>query len=197
MHKKNTIIGLVTCILLGSPLIGCADTAPSTPSTSASPNGSESTGQYVDDATITAKIKTFIVNDEGLKGFDINVKTFKGVVQLSGFVDNQTTIERAIADAKKVDGIVTIENSLIIPRPQETMGEYIDDATTTAKIKAIILKDAGLKGFDINVKTYKGVVQLSGFVDTSSIAEQAVADARKIPGVRSIVNSLIVKSTEE
>ncbi|MDD5461647.1 MAG: BON domain-containing protein [Methylococcales bacterium] len=75
----------------------------------------------------------------------------------------------------------------------ESTGEYIDDSAITTKVKASILGDSRLKTLQINVKTFKGVVQLSGFVDSSDMAARAVDLTRRVKGVKTVDNSLIVK----
>jgi hyperosmotically inducible periplasmic protein len=71
-----------------------------------------STGQYVDDKTITTKVKTALIEDEQTKARNINVDTYKGVVQLSGFVESTAESERAESLAKGVDGVKSVQNSL-------------------------------------------------------------------------------------
>lgn len=78
----------------------------------ASTSTTESTGQYVDDSAITAKVKTAIFSDASLKSGDINVETFKGQVQLSGFVDTSANIDQAGAVAKSVKGVTSVKNDL-------------------------------------------------------------------------------------
>lgn len=75
----------------------------------------------------------------------------------------------------------------------ESTGEYIDDSVLTTKVKASILGDSKLKILQIDVETFKGIVQLSGFVDTPEAAERAVQLARTVKGVKQVNNSLIVK----
>lgn len=75
---------------------------------------------------------------------------------------------------------------------RETAGEYIDDTAITSKIKAEILKDPALKVLQINVETMQGVVQLSGFVDSSNSETKAMNIARHVNGVISVRNNLIV-----
>ena len=82
-------------------LIGCASTSTH-----------ESTGQYVDDTSITAKVKAAIFEQPGLKSAEINVETFKGVVQLSGFVSSQDNINVAVATAKNVKGVTSVKNDM-------------------------------------------------------------------------------------
>lgn len=76
---------------------------------------------------------------------------------------------------------------------QETTGEYIDDSWITTKVKTAILNEPGLKVSQINVETYKGVVQLSGFVDSAAAATRAAELAREIKGVTSVKNDTRVR----
>lgn len=103
MAKAQRIFKLL--ILLGSAFlfIGCAAT-----------QKHESTGQYVDDSVITSKVKANIFEDKGLKTLQINVKTFKGVVQLSGFVDSPQSVNKAGQAAAGVEGVKSVENDLIV-----------------------------------------------------------------------------------
>lgn len=84
-----------------SVAMGCA----STPTSS-------STGEYIDDTAITAKVKTAIFNDETLKTNDISVETYKGRVQLSGFVDSSADIAQAGVVAKGIGGVTSVKNDL-------------------------------------------------------------------------------------
>jgi osmotically-inducible protein OsmY len=70
----------------------------------------ESTGEYVDDSMITAKVKTAIFNEPSLKVSQINVETYKGVVQLSGFVDSPDAGAKAVALAREVKGVSSVKN---------------------------------------------------------------------------------------
>ncbi len=82
-------------------MVGCAGT----PKT-------ESTGEYVDDTAITAKVKTAIFEESTLKSAEINVETFKGTVQLSGFVNSQADINKAVEVARKVGGVKNVKNDM-------------------------------------------------------------------------------------
>jgi hyperosmotically inducible protein len=72
--------------------------------------------------------------------------------------------------------------------PDESAGEYVDDAVITTKVKAAMLDRPTLKSFEIHVETFKGVVQLRGIVASQSIIDEAVKVARSINGVRSVEN---------
>jgi osmotically-inducible protein OsmY len=78
----------------------------------ASTSRSESTGEYVDDTLITTRVKAAVLNEPGLKSSEINVETFKGKVQLSGFVGSQGDIDRAVAVAKAVKGVSSVSNDM-------------------------------------------------------------------------------------
>lgn len=76
---------------------------------------------------------------------------------------------------------------------QEGTGEYVDDTVITSKVKAAILGESTLKSAEINVETYKGVVQLSGFVSSQAAASKAVELARAVKGVSSVKNDMRIK----
>ena len=75
---------------------------------------------------------------------------------------------------------------------QESTGEYFDDSLITAKVKSSLLADSRVRSQDIGVETFKGTVQLSGFVDSKAIANAAVDIARRIKGVKAVNNSLVI-----
>jgi osmotically-inducible protein OsmY len=72
----------------------------------------ESTGEYIDDSYITTKVKSQILGDPDLKVLEINVETFKGVVQLSGFVSSREDINKAIRIAENVKGVKSVKNDM-------------------------------------------------------------------------------------
>jgi len=77
-------------------------------------SGSETTGEYIDDTTITTKVKTAIVNEPILKPFEISVETFQNVVQLSGFVDSSKAAAKSKQLANKVKGVHSVKNDIVI-----------------------------------------------------------------------------------
>lgn len=84
-------------------VVGCASTAKQ-----------EGTGEYVDDSVITAKVKAAILNEPMLKVAEINVETFKGAVQLSGFVSSQAAVDKAVEVARRVTGVKSVKNDMRI-----------------------------------------------------------------------------------
>jgi len=103
MEKRHRTLRFLGCILLVTVFFGCA----STPTR-------EGTGEYVDDSAITTKVKAAIFNDPSLKVFQINVETFKGAVQLSGFVDSAQSVRKAGEVARGVTGVRSVKNNLIV-----------------------------------------------------------------------------------
>jgi hyperosmotically inducible protein len=101
MNQFNKILSaLFLAVTLGS-VVGCAATSQH-----------QATGEYVDDAVITTKVKAALVNDPLTKAYEINVETFKSVVQLSGFVRSQDAANRAIQLARGVKGVVSVKNDM-------------------------------------------------------------------------------------
>jgi osmotically-inducible protein OsmY len=100
MKSSNTFIAFISVILLAF-LFGCASTPKH-----------EGTGEYVDDSVITTKVKAAIFNEPSLKSIEINVETFKGVVQLSGFVSSRADIDRAVEVARGVPGVSSVRNDM-------------------------------------------------------------------------------------
>ena len=76
---------------------------------------------------------------------------------------------------------------------QEGAGEYVDDSVITTKVKSLLAADDFLKSFQIGVETYKGIVQLSGFVNSQQAVDKASQIARGVKGVKSVKDNLIVK----
>jgi osmotically-inducible protein OsmY len=78
----------------------------------ASTSKQEGTGEYMDDSLITTKVKAAVFNEPSLKSSEINVETFKGVVQLSGFVNSQADINKAVEVARSVKGVTSVKNDM-------------------------------------------------------------------------------------
>ena len=100
MRVFNGFIAFIFAVLLAS-MLGCA----STPT-------QEGTGEYVDDTVITTKVKAAIFDEPSLKSAEINVETFKGVVQLTGFVSSRAAIDKAVQVARGVKGVTSVRNNM-------------------------------------------------------------------------------------
>ncbi len=100
MKKLKTITALFFAIMLVS-VLGCASTATQ-----------EGTGEFVDDTVITTKVKAAIFDEPSLKSAEINVETFKGVVQLSGFVSSEANEHKAVELARSVKGVKSVKDDM-------------------------------------------------------------------------------------
>jgi osmotically-inducible protein OsmY len=103
MIRRHRILSFLICVGLIAAFLGCA----STPTR-------ESSGEYVDDSLLTTKVKAAILDDPSLKVLQINVETFKGEVQLSGFVDSAQSVKKAGEVARGVKGVKSVKNNLIV-----------------------------------------------------------------------------------
>lgn len=157
------------------------------------PPPSTTVGTEIDDSVVTTRVKSALLADPDVKSYDLKVETRKGEVQLSGFVDNQTQIDRATAVTRAIPGVKSIENKVNLKGAATTVGNKVDDGITTSKVKTALLADANIKSFDIAVVTRKDEVQLSGFVDNQSQMDRAVDIARGIEGVRAVRNEMSIK----
>ena len=93
------LIGYFVLLMFIAALAACA-----------SSSKHESTGEYVDDSVITTKVKSLLANDDFLKSFQISVETYKGIVQLSGFVNSQQAVDKAGQIARSVKGVTSVKN---------------------------------------------------------------------------------------
>lgn len=157
------------------------------------PTPKTSVGNEIDDTVVTTKVKSALVGDQEVKGLLIKVETRKGMVQLSGFVDNQVQAERAITVARSVEGVKGVENGMTLKDGKTTVGNKVDDGIVTTKVKSALLADPSVKSFDIAVATSKGEVQLSGFVDNQAQMDQALLIAKGIEGVQGVANKMSIK----
>jgi len=103
MKKRNVLIGYLVLLMLVATFAACASTP-----------HHEGTGEYVDDSVITTKVKALLAEDNFLKSFDISVETFKGRVQLSGFVNSQHAVEKAGEITRSVKGVRSVKNNLLV-----------------------------------------------------------------------------------
>ena len=100
MKQFKMIAGFALAVVFAT-LFGCASTAKH-----------EGTGEYVDDSIITTKVKAAVLNEPTLKSAEINVETYKGVVQLSGFVNSEADITKAASVASGIKGVTSVKNDM-------------------------------------------------------------------------------------
>ena len=148
-------------------------------------------GYFMDDSTITAKVKAALVDHESIKSTDISVKTDQKVVTLSGFVESQAQAEEAVKVAKGVEGVTSVSDKLHVRDSKETSVKgYAGDTAITSEVKAKLLADDIVPSRKVKVETTDGVVQLSGTVDSQAQSDRAESIAKAIDGVKSVKNDL-------
>jgi osmotically-inducible protein OsmY len=103
MKKRNIVIHFLVLLMLVATFAACAST-----------RTRESAGEYVDDSVITTKVKSLLAEDDFLKSFQISVESYKGTVQLSGFVNSQKAVDKADEIVRSVKGVRSIKNNLIV-----------------------------------------------------------------------------------
>lgn len=189
-YSSHLRVGSALAAMATTLLIGCNKAPEATPVPQAP---STTVGTQVDDAVITAGVKSALLADPAIKSFDLQVETRKGTVQLSGFVDSQAQIDQALAVTRSVAGVTGVENGVTLKGTQSTVGTKIDDATVTGRVKSALLADPDIKSFDISVHTFKGEVQLTGFVDNQGQIDRAIQIARTTEGASSVKNELSIK----
>jgi osmotically-inducible protein OsmY len=102
----------ILIVLLATALAGCAAT-----------DSRRSAGETVDDSVLATRVKTALLQDEVVKGTDVQVETYRGVVQLSGFVDNTEQASRAVELARQVPGVTSVKNDMRVKPPEATGGQ--------------------------------------------------------------------------
>jgi hyperosmotically inducible protein len=201
---KTSLLATALCLGLGAAPVFAEDAAPT----------DRTAAQAIDDATITASIKTKLLADERTKGFDINVDTMKGVVTLRGGADSQAAKQAAQEVAGQAEGVVLIKNELIVATDDsearqdadtatasgevreklDESGDGIDDAWITSKVKTQLLADTAVKGTQIDVDTKANVVTLTGTAESQAAKDAAIRIAAGTSGVQKVIaDQLLVK----
>jgi len=159
----------------------------------ASTRTQKSAGEVIDDSVTTGRVKAALIADPVTKAHQIDVDTFKGTVQLNGFVDSSASKSRATEVAKNTRGVMSVHNNLTVRNDPRTGSEFVDDGVITMKVKAALAGDPRTKAHQVNVETREGAVQLTGFVNNSEAKSTAGELARAVENVKSVDNEIDVK----
>lgn len=181
MQKSKGFVSAVMLVVTMA-MVACAST-----------RTQKSAGEQVDDSVTTGRVKAALIADPTTKAHQIDVETFKGTVQLNGYVDTAASKARATEIAKATRGVESVRNNLTVKTDHRSGGDMVDDGAITAKVKAALAGDARTKAHQVNVETHEGAVQLSGFVDNAEAKSTAGELARAVEHVRSVDNQLDVK----
>ncbi|HEV7608867.1 MAG TPA: BON domain-containing protein [Steroidobacteraceae bacterium] len=181
MQKSKGFISAVVMVVTLA-MVACAST-----------RTQKSAGEQVDDSVTTGRVKSALIADPVTKAYQIDVETFKGTVQLNGFVDSAASKSRASEVAKSTRGVQSVHNNLTVKTADREGEQVVDDNVITAKVKAALAGDSRTKAHQVNVETHEGAVQLSGFVDNAEAKSTAGELARGVAQVRSVDNQIDVK----
>ena len=148
----------------------------------------------VEDATITASVKSKLMWNDHTDGLEIDVDTMNGQVTLNGTADTPAAKDLATRLARNTDGVRTVSNNLTIDTDQpvkETTGttQPISDAWVTAKVKSTLANSRWVEASDIDVDTKEGVVTLKGTVDSPAEKDLAIELSQNVRGVRKVDGS--------
>jgi len=169
--KLSTLVAALVAVVL---VAGCST--------------NQSLGTQLDDTSITSRVKAKLVADSQINPFKIDVDTNEGVVRLSGAVDQRDVRARAAELARSTDGVVRVINDIEIG--DRSMGEQLDDATITTKIKAKLTADPDINPFNVNVDSEDGMVTLTGRVadrERKMLAERLARETKGVRGVRNLL----------
>ena len=179
MHKL-TVLGSLTVLAL-SPLVHAADDLET---------GTKQVSKDAD-VTLTTKVQGALTDSGIAKTGEIQVETNDRIVQLSGFVDSESTQELALQAAKGVSGVKSVRNDLVLRTSKPTRMEAKDDAVIAAKVRKQLDQQPNAQAArDINVEVSEGVVQLSGFVDSVDEKNRAADLVASVAGVKDIRNDI-------
>nr|WP_052283195.1 molecular chaperone OsmY [Kluyvera genomosp. 1] len=194
MMKKMTMSKTLLAVMLTSAVATgsvYAETTTMDKAQASAESAGNKVGSFMDDSTITAKVKAALVDNDSIKSTDISVKTEKKVVTLSGFVQSQAQAEAAVAAAKAVEGVTSVSDKLHVRDSKESsIKGYAGDTATTSEVKAKLLADDIVPSRNVKVETTDGVVQLSGTVKSQAQSDRAESIAKAVDGVKSVKNDL-------
>lgn len=148
-------------------------------------------GTHVDDGWLHTKVKSTLTFKGGS---NINIEVYHGVVQLAGFVDSASREQTILEAAGEIEGVVRVDDQIHLVTGDRMAGEAMDDTTIASKVKASFGDNKLVDGFDVNVEANRGVVLLSGFVDSKDNAAAAIQAAQEVEGVVKVIDGTALKS---
>ncbi|WP_407575655.1 molecular chaperone OsmY [Raoultella terrigena] len=201
-RRKNT--SKMLALFLGSAMISASAYADNSTTDSAKSvansagqavdSSMNKVGDFMDDSTITARVKAALIDDKSIRSTDISVKTENKAVTLSGSVESTEQKEQAVKIAKEVKGVSTVNDKLSVANEQTaSLKGYAGDTAITSEIKAKLLADDIVPSRKVTVETSAGTVRLSGTVASREQAERAVEIAKAVTGVKTVKNDLSVQ----
>lgn len=152
----------------------------------------KSAGDMLDDSLIQGNVKSKLLAEDFSEAAGLNLETYKGIVQMGGFVDDPAAARRMAEVAASVDGVKRVDNQLHDRGPERSAGAAVDDGVTTTRVKSAISSENFDKGVSINVETYNGVVLLTGFADSRQTKTRAGEIAAADDNAKRVINGINV-----
>ncbi len=149
------------------------------------------TNQMAEDANLSTAVKTRLADDSLGTAYRIDVDVVEGHVTLSGVVKSTEEANRAVRLAKTVQGVKGVRNNLQVG--DRSFSDAMSDSWVSSKVKSALVAEPGVRSLNIDVDVYLGVVTLTGLVDSQTERTKALAVARRIEGVKRVVDNLKVR----
>ena len=148
--------------------------------------------RMVDDSTITSHIKNEMIKDDTVKARKIDVDTVSGHVTLNGVVETRAESQRAVEITEGVQGVRSVRNNLQIGK--KTWTEAINDKYLVSKIKSKLIVEPEIRSLNIDVDVHRGVVTLTGVVQSRVQKKRALEIARTTEGAQQVVDNLKLRN---
>jgi hyperosmotically inducible protein len=148
--------------------------------------------RMVDDSTITSRINNEMIQDSTVKARKIDVDTVGGHVTLTGVVETKNEAQRAVEIAKGAHGVKSVKDNLQIG--EKSWKEVFNDKLLVSKIKSKLIVEPEIRSLNIDVDVHKGVVTLTGVVDSRYQKIRAIDIARTTNGARKVVDNLKLRN---
>jgi len=156
------------------------------------------------DAVVTGKIKAQMLADDTVRSAGLEVDTQDGVVTITGTVQTQEAKDTALRMARETSGVKDVVDMIAVriserlgdaPEPDRTVGDRIDDAAITIRVKNQLLEDPVVEGTKIDVDTRNGVVYLTGWVRSQEVKDKAIELAKNTRGVLDVQANITVSTS--
>jgi len=148
-------------------------------------------GNQLDDTTLSVKIKTLFIEEKSVPGRKMEVDVIEGHVFLTGVVDTREQAAKAVAIAEQTEGLKKVTSNLQVGI--KTMSQSFNDTVLSSKIKAKLMKEPGIRSFNVEVNVDRGEVTLVGLVDSEAHRNRIVEIARTTSGTMKVVDLITVK----
>jgi hyperosmotically inducible protein len=180
----------IGCLILALMMCGCAPLVVGGAATGAYKAGTDerTMGGMIDDSTITTKVNLALLQDPLVSSLKIDVDTIDGEVILNGVVGSKIEVERAVEIARGVEGVKKVVNNLQIG--SKSLGQAFNDKVLGSKIKAKLFGEPNIRSLNIDVDVNRGVVTLSGKIDSAENKNKVIEIARNTAGTVKVIDNI-------